>query len=363
MSIYRDDGEKSGGGLGDGPRLLVLGVTADCNLRCRYCYACGGDEKTHMSWPVARRAVDLMLEHSDRFKVQFTGGEPLLNLGLVEKVLLYLEDGGVDARCQVQTNATLISTEMADRLKGLGIGVGVSLDGLPGPNDRLRPFADGSGSAGAAVAGIKNLGDAGVRVGMTCVLTALNVRGLPALVALASYLGNVDGITLDLVRPVGRAGRDMVPDPALAARYLDAAIERAEMIARMGGHRVKFRELERMRRILSAGRGRRYHCYFDAGQSLMVTPGGEVYYCPSLLLPEFRLGDIMDPCLGTDLRDGLEHAREIIESPLRCQRCSDGWLCGGSCPAYVFSTGGDVEVECAIKGVFMRRAREAAETG
>lgn len=361
MSINRDDGEKSGGSLGDGPRLLVLAVAADCNLRCRYCYACGGDEKTHMSWPVARRAVDLMVEHSDRFKVQFTGGEPLLNLDLVEKVLSYLEDGGVDARCQVQTNATLISTEMADRLKGLGIGVGVSLDGLPGPNDRLRPFADGSGSAGAAVAGIKNLGDAGIRVGMTCVLTALNVRGLPALVALASYLGNVDGITLDLVRPAGRAGRDMVPDPALAARYLDAAIERAEMITRVGGHRVKFRELERMRRILSAGRGRRYHCYFDACQSLMVTPGGEVYSCPSLLLPEFRLGDIMDPCIGTDLRDGLEHAREIIESPLRCRRCSEGWLCGGSCPAYVFSTGGDVEVECAIKGVFMRHAREAAE--
>ncbi|MHC1631219.1 MAG: radical SAM protein [Methanotrichaceae archaeon] len=323
MSIYRDEG-KTCGGLCGGPGLLVLAVAADCNHRCRYCYACGGNEKTHMSWPVARRAVDLMLEHSDRFKVQFTGGEPLLNLDLVENVLLYLEDGGVDARCQVQTNATLISTEMADRLKGLGIGEGVSLDGLTGPNDRLRPFADGSGSAGAAVAGIKNLGNIGVRVGMTCVLTALNVRGLPALVALASYLGNVDGITLDPVRPAGRAGRDMVPDPVLAAWYLDAAIERAEMIARMGGHRVKFRELERMRRILSTGRGRRYHCYFDACQSLIVTPGGAVYSCPSLLRPELRLGDIMDPCLGTDLLDGLEHARAIIEPPLRCRRCSEG---------------------------------------
>jgi len=73
MSIYRDDGEKSGCGREDGPSLLVLAVAADCNLRCRYCYAGGGDEKTHMSWPVARRAVDLMVEHSDRFNVQFTG--------------------------------------------------------------------------------------------------------------------------------------------------------------------------------------------------------------------------------------------------------------------------------------------------
>jgi len=50
------------------------------------------------------------------------------------------------------------------------------------------------------VAGIKNIGDAGIRVRMTCVLTALNVRGLPALVYLVRYIGNVDGITLDTVR-------------------------------------------------------------------------------------------------------------------------------------------------------------------
>jgi len=26
-------------------KLLVLRVTNDCNLRCRYCYACGGDSR------------------------------------------------------------------------------------------------------------------------------------------------------------------------------------------------------------------------------------------------------------------------------------------------------------------------------
>jgi uncharacterized protein len=314
MSGYRSDGEKVYRAEGD-PKLLVLGVTADCNLRCTYCYAGGGDEKTHMSWQVARRAVDLMVEQSERFKIQFTGGEPLLNLDLIEKVLLYLEDGGVDARCQVQTNATLINANMAERLKNLQIGVGVSLDAMASSGGRLRPFADGGESARAAVDGIKALGDVGIRVGMTSVLTSSNVMGLPSLVELASYLGNVEGITLDLVRPVGRAAWDMAPDPDLAARCLDEAIERAELISRIGGRRVEFRELERMRRVLSAGRGRRHHCYFDACQSLVVTPRGGVYSCPSLLLPEFRLGDVMDPCIGDDLRDGLLRAKEIIKQP------------------------------------------------
>jgi uncharacterized protein len=358
MSSYRCDREDGGG---NGPRLLVLGVTADCNLRCRYCYAHGGEGKAHMSEEVASRAVDLMAEGSEKFKIQFTGGEPLLNLDLIEKVLRHLEEGGVDALCQVQTNGTLITAEMADRLKGLGIGVGVSLDGPQGSDRQLRPFADGNESLRTAVQGIKNLGDAGIRIGVTCVLTKLSIRGLPALVDLASYLGNVDGITLDLVRPVGRAGQDLLPDPVLAARYLDAAIDRAEMICQMGGNRVKFRELERMRHILSTGQGQRHHCYFDACQSLVVTPAGEVYSCPSLLRPEFRLGDIMDPSLGEYLRSGLEHAIDIIEPHLPCRRCPNGWLCGGSCPAYAFSMGGDVGLECAVKGVFMRHAREAAK--
>lgn len=360
MSGYRSDEEKSCRAEGD-PKLLVLGVTADCNLRCEYCYASGGDVKTHMSWQVARRAVDLMIEQSEKFKIQFTGGEPLLNLDLIEKVLIYLEDGGVDVRCQVQTNATLINAEMAERLKDLGIGVGVSLDGLAGSGGGLRPFADGRESARAAVAGIKALGGAGIRVGMTSVLTSSNVMGLPSLVELASYLGNVEGITLDLLRPAGRAERDMAPDPDLASHYLDQAIDRAEMISRIGGRRIEFRELERMVHVLSAGKTRRHHCRFDACQSLVVTPKGEIYSCPSLLLPEFRLGDVMDRGIGDDLRDGLMRTREIIKQPSRCRRCPDGWLCGGPCPAYGFVMKGDVRLECAVKGVFMRRARKAAD--
>jgi len=359
MSSYRCDGEKGCQVEGD-QKLLVLGVTADCNLRCEYCYACGGDKKTHMSWQVARRALDLMIEQSGRFKIQFTGGEPLLNLDLIDKVLLYLEDGGVDARCQVQTNATLINAEMAERLKNLKIGVGVSLDGLAGSGGRLRPFADGGESARAAVEGIKSLGDVGIRVGMTSVLTSSNVMELSSLVELASYLGNVEGITLDLLRPVGRADGDMAPDPDLAARCLDEAIERAEMVSRIGGRRVEFRELKRMERVLSTGRARRHHCYFDACQSLVVTPGGGVYSCPSLLLPEFRLGDVMDPRIGDHLLDEMLRTREIIKQPSRCRRCPDGWLCGGPCPAYGFAMKGNVRLECAVKDVFMRHARKAA---
>ena len=133
------------------PGLLALSVTEDCNLRCRYCYACGGKKKTAMSWEKAKRAIDVTAECFPSFKIQFTGGEPLLNLDLIEKAVDYLDEIGLQAPCQVQTNATLISSDVAARLKSLKIGIGVSLDGPPQVNDALRPFSDGRGSTGPAL--------------------------------------------------------------------------------------------------------------------------------------------------------------------------------------------------------------------
>ena len=58
-------------------------------------------------------------------------------------------------------------------------------------NDKLRSLWR-SGILQAVVAGAKNVSDAGIIVGMTCVLTALNVRDVLVWLA-CGYLGNVEG--------------------------------------------------------------------------------------------------------------------------------------------------------------------------
>lgn len=95
------------------PRLkeLVLWVTTDCNLCYRYCYASGGDEAEYMGGQVAKQALDLMLSQSDGFKIQFAGGEPLLNMNPIEQVVRYTQ--GRSIRYQLQTNATLINKGMS----------------------------------------------------------------------------------------------------------------------------------------------------------------------------------------------------------------------------------------------------------
>ncbi|MHB8117966.1 MAG: radical SAM protein [Methanothrix sp.] len=339
------------------PGLLALSVTEDCNLRCRYCYACGGDQRTSMSWPKALRAIDVMAECFMGFKIQFTGGEPLLNLDLIEKAMDYLGELGLQVPCQVQTNATLINPDVAGRLKSLKIGIGVSLDGPPPVNDALRPFWDGRGSTGSALRGIAALREEGIRVGATCVLSRTNAGTLAGLVDLLSYLGNVEGIAIDFLRPVGRASRSMQPDSATAARCIEAAISRSDHLARMGGRRIKFRELERMRSTLECGEKRLHHCYFDSCRSLVVLADGRSYVCPSLLYPELMLGSIEDPNFEEGLCNRMAQARCLVQSPQECRTCPDRWLCGGPCLAH-YVAGLNLSIECAVKKVFMRHARE-----
>lgn len=351
-------------------KLVVLRVTGNCNLRCRYCYACGGDSREDMSWAIARKAIDYAALPGNSFKVQFTGGEPLLNLSLIKKIVAYTRNKRIAAYYQMQTNGTLITPQIAAELKKMRIAIGISLDGMPDVNDYLRPFAGGHGSTLAVLHGLSNLGAAGVKVGLTAVLTKHNITGLPQLVELAGYTGNVYGIAFDLLRPLGRAGANNIlpPAPAVMEKFVRTCLRRAGEIASMGGNPVKFRDVERLKRQLSRRLARRHYCYATTGQSLAVMPKGDVYPCSSLAgQPEFYIGNItaQDFSLSPGMAR-LSFLRREVSDLDGCRECPDHWLCGGGCLARAYAYTGRVDRpypgDCLLKKVFIQYVKEKSCT-
>lgn len=71
-------------------------VTKDCQLACKYCYLVKKNNKERMSWDVAKAAIDYILDNEVEFKEKsviwdFIGGEPLLEIDLIDKICDYLK--------------------------------------------------------------------------------------------------------------------------------------------------------------------------------------------------------------------------------------------------------------------------------
>lgn len=305
---------------------LILRVTETCNLRCTYCYASRG-QQGHMTEETALASVALCCPPGGSLRVQFTGGEPLLNLELLEAVHAFGLATGRRLRLAVQTNGTLLTPAVCRRLRAMGCAVGVSLDGLlPANGCRLLP--DGSPAFPAAVQGIRTLGQAGLRCNLTTVVTCVNARDLGQLPDLALWLGNVSGVGLDLFRPLGRgSGADLLPGEEDLTAGLTELVRKTRELQK-AGIPFRLRELERLKKRAAWG-GCGPYCYAQTDQSLCVDKNGDCWPCSSLAGdPAYHLGNIGGGALSPPLS-----APPSLDAPESCRTCVSLPLCGGGCPA------------------------------
>lgn len=144
---------------------LVLSVSEQCNLRCSYCSFSGGyansrvHNDTHMSWEVARKAIDYFLANlgSTKAEVGFYGGEPLLNLPLVKQCVSYTKETNPSIVYGMTTNGTLLSDTSVDYLVDAGIRLLISLDGPEEVHDKERGFISGRPSFEKILDNVKRL--------------------------------------------------------------------------------------------------------------------------------------------------------------------------------------------------------------
>jgi len=155
--------------------VVVWNVGQRCNLKCIHCYS----QSQNKEYPgeLSNAEGRGLIEDLARFGspvILFSGGEPLLR-----KDLLILAQMATDRgmRAVISTNGTLITTKMAGELKRIGLSyVGVSLDGMQQTNDRFRGV---EGAFAAALRGIRNCQEAGIKVGLRFTINRRNALDIP----------------------------------------------------------------------------------------------------------------------------------------------------------------------------------------
>lgn len=157
--------------------VVVWNMTRRCNLKCVHCYAQAKDIEfeNELSTEEGKALIDDLASFGSPV-ILFSGGEPTLRKDLPE-LAAYAREKGM--RAVISTNGTLIDRDMAKKLKDVGLSyVGVSLDGIRETNDKFRGM---KGAFDAALRGLHNCQEEGIKVGLRFTINRQNVRDIPAI--------------------------------------------------------------------------------------------------------------------------------------------------------------------------------------
>ena len=296
--------------------LLVKPVGGDCNLRCTYCFYRG-----HPPGRMDPKLLARLLESYEALpfvgkSVILQGGEPLL---AGPDILSVLNASKVEK--SLQTNATLMTDELAHFLAANGWLVGTSLDG-PREMNAYR-----GESFGAAVRGIRRLEAAGADYNLMVVVSRANVAH-----PVETYRYLRDTFSTRFHQYIECTG----PADAITGREWGTfLIGLFDEWIKSDSRTVSIRLFDSIVSTILFGRPELCSQSAACGQHLVVEHDGSVYPCDFFVRPETKLGNIATDSWEEILASPAWQAfveRKSAALPQKCQACRYFEFCRGDCP-------------------------------
>lgn len=332
-------------------RLVAWEITRSCNLNCVHCRAAA--ERGPYPGELDTAKCFEILEQIARVGqpiVILTGGEPLLREDVFE---LAQHGTRLGLRMVMATNGTLVTPEIAERIKSCGIKrVSVSIDGASAEeHDQFRKVP---GAFDASLESIEWLKKAGIEFQINTTVTRHNVHQIRDILDLAVKLGAVAHHIFLLV-PTGRA-KEMVNQEIDALEYEKLLRWFYEMRNQVPLH-LKATCAPHYYRILrqeAHARGEKVN--FDTYGLDAVTRGclGGTSFCfishDGIVQPcgylELNCGDLKKSSFGEVWRDSqiFKRLRDFSAYEGKCGRCEYVKFCGG-CRARAYENTGDYMAE------------------
>ncbi len=320
--------------------FLELIVTESCNFRCTYCIHFNNLEmserhsegkKKMMQFEIAKKAVDeffsLLKRNSKKDAViNFGGGEPLLGWPLIERVVKYcLVSYGesFSIKFTINTNASLITEDIAKKLKKYEISVASSLDGLKNGNDKVRISNRGGGTFSVIVAGFEKLADVGYPLdGFSVTVDEKNFPDLDETIidwAVSRGMKEVR-VDIDVITALDLKISDVVVKLLAFRKY---AQERGVEVFGYWSRPVENLNESPLESHVA-------FCGAVRGNSICVNPSGIVYSCG---YSSVSLGTISDipTLLSPDSKYQKLLERRLPGNLEMCRGCMIEGQCGGGC--------------------------------
>ena len=332
-------------------RLVAWEMTRSCNLNCVHCRA-AAERGPYPGELDTKKCLEILDQIAQVGKpiVILTGGEPLLRQDVFE---LAQQGTLLGLRMVMATNGTLVTPEIAERIKSSGIKrVSISLDGASAQeHDQFRKVP---GAFDASLQSIEWLNKEGIEFQINTTVTRHNVHQVAEILDLAVNLGAVAHHIFLLV-PTGRA-KDMVNQEIDALEYEKLLHWFYDMRNQVPLH-LKATCAPHYYRILrqeAHARGEKVN--FDTYGLDAVTRGclGGTSFCfishDGIVQPcgylELNSGDLKKSSFGEVWRDSqiFKRLRDFSAYDGKCGRCEYLKFCGG-CRARAYENTGDYMAE------------------
>ena len=230
--------------------LHMFVVTLRCEHSCPYCQVSRQSEdklRYDMTPEIASGAIDLALRSpSQNIKIEFQGGEPLLNFELIKFIVLEAkkmnQPHGKNVAFVIATNLALVSQEILQFCREHSIQISTSLDGPKDLHNANRPRPGGN-SYEKTIEGIKLVREMLGRDQVSALMTTTEASLNRVKEIIDEYLAqDFNGIFLRPLSPYGFAIKTKSYRAYNTERWLDFYKEGLEYIIELNRQSIPFME-------------------------------------------------------------------------------------------------------------------------
>ncbi len=331
-------------------KALCLHVAHTCNLNCSYCFASQGKyhgERAIMSLEVGKRALDFLVENSGsrhNLEVDFFGGEPLMNFGMLKDLVTYArsieKQHNKNFRFTLTTNGVLVDDEVIEWANKEMSNVVLSLDGRKEVHDRYRVDYAGNGSWEKIVPKFQKF---------------VQARGDKSYYMRGTFTHANPDFVNDILTMLDMGFNELSMEPVVCAPDDPSALTQEDLQVVMKGYE-QLADLMIQRRK-QGNPFTFYHYMIDltAGpciykrisgcgsgtEYMAVTPWGDLYPCHQFVGEEkFKLGDIYNGVTNHEIRN--EFSACNVYARKECKDCWARLYCSGGCAANAYHATGKI---------------------
>lgn len=325
---------------------LVISLTNDCNLRCKYCFV--GEKnfcKKVISKSYINEAIDSVKELAkikgkEEIFITFFGGEPTLYPELIRYSIKVAKDRLKNYKVSFGiTSNGVFNEEIKNLLVENDFTVTISMDGLPKFQDKQRVTAKNQGTSNIIEKTIKDLTVRGVNVIVRMTITQEMIYEFKETI---DYLNSL-GVKIIHFEPMTMGGRakeneDYLerPTPEEYAHKLEEAIDYAKE------NKVKIISSTVMNALSPSymfcdgiGKNKLAVTYEGVFSSCLGVQNKEHPLASKFIVENRNIKSWMDAKFGSYVDDYTKKDK--------CEKCFAKYVCAGGCPSRNYYATGDFE--------------------